>query len=48
LFQWKNNKYEYIHCEEIDEDVPRKIRAEFVDSMGIEIKKILDKNSMIF
>lgn len=48
LFQWKNGKYEYIHCEEIDEDVPRKIKAEYIDSMGVEIKKILDKNNMIF
>ncbi len=48
LFKWKENKYEYIHCEEIDEDIPRKIKAEFIDSMGIEIKKILDKNNMLF
>ncbi len=48
LFRWKDGKYEYVNCEVIDEDVPRKIKAEFVDSMGIEIKKILDKNDMIF
>ncbi len=48
LFQWKNGKYEYIHCEEIDEDVPRKIKTEFIDSMGVEIKKILIRNNMLF
>ncbi len=48
LFKWKDGKYEYVNCEVIDEDVPRKIRAEFIDSMGIEIKKVLDKNDMIF
>ena len=48
LFQWKNGKYEYIHCEEIDEDVPRKIKAEYIDSMGVEIKKILVRNNMLF
>lgn len=48
LFQWKDGKYNYVHCEEIDEDVPRKIKAEFIDSMGIEIKKILDQYNMIF
>lgn len=48
LFQWKEGKYEYVNCEVIDEDVPRRIKAEFIDSMGIEIKKILDKNNMIF
>jgi hypothetical protein len=48
LFQWKNGKYEYRYCEVIDEDLPRKVKSEFVDSMGLEIKKILDKNDMIF
>lgn len=48
LFTWKNQRYEYVHCELIDEDIPRKIKAEFVDSMAIEIKKILDRNNMIF
>ncbi|WP_341901165.1 hypothetical protein [Fluviicola taffensis] len=48
LFRWKDGKYNYVNCEVIDEDVPRKIRAEFIDSMGVEIKKILDQNDMIF
>lgn len=48
LFKWKEGKYEYVNCEVIDEDVPRKIKAEFIDSMGVEIKKVLDKNDMIF
>lgn len=48
LFRWKDGKYNYVNCEVIDEDVPRKIKAEFMDSMGVEIKKILDKNEMIF
>lgn len=48
LFRWKNGKYEYVNCEVIDEDVPRRIKAEFIDSMGVEIKKVLDRNEMIF
>ncbi|MGV3609346.1 MAG: hypothetical protein ACO1N0_00245 [Fluviicola sp.] len=48
LFRWKDGKYNYVNCEVIDEDVPRKVKAEFIDSMGVEIKKILDRNDMIF
>jgi len=48
LFQWKNGAYEYQYCEEIDEDMPRRVKAELRDSMGIEIKKILDRNNMLF
>lgn len=48
LFRWKDGKYNYVNCEVIDEDVPRKVKAEFIDSMGVEIKKILDRNEMIF
>lgn len=48
LFQWKNGMYTYKYCEVIDEGMPRKVKAEFIDSMGVEIKKILDKNNMIF
>ncbi len=48
LFRWKDGKYNYVNCEVIDEDIPRKVREEFIDSMGIEIKKILDRNDMIF
>lgn len=48
LFQWKNGKYEYVYCEVIDEGMPRKVKKEFIDSMGTEIKTILDKNNMIF
>lgn len=48
LFTWKNGKYEYVNCEVIDEGEPRRVKAEFVDSMAVEIKKILDKNKMIF
>lgn len=48
LFKWMKGRYEYQFCEEIDENGPAKIKAEFRDSMGIEIKKILDKNNMLF
>lgn len=48
LFTWENGKYEYVNCEVIDEDIPRKIKAEYIDSMAVEIKKILDRNNMIF
>lgn len=48
LFKWKNGVYEYQYCEDIDEGMPRKVKAEFRDSMAVEIKKILDKNNMFF
>lgn len=48
LFTWNGGKYEYVNCELIDEDGPRRIKAEYMDSMAVEIKKILDKNQMIF
>lgn len=48
LFKWKDGVYAYQYCEEIDEAGPRKVKAEFRDSMGVEIKKILDRNQMIF
>lgn len=48
LFQWKDGAYAYQYCEEIDEDMPRPIKAELRDSMGVEIKKILDRNNMLF
>lgn len=48
LFKWKNGLYEYQYCEDIDEGMPRKVKAEFRDSMGVEIKKILDNNKMFF
>lgn len=48
LFRWKDGKYNYVNCEVIDEDIPRRVREEFIDSMGVEIKKILDRNDMIF
>jgi hypothetical protein len=48
LFQWKNGTYEYKYCEEIDEGMPRKVKKEFIDSMGGVIKGILDKNNMLF
>lgn len=48
LFQWEKGRYEYKYCEEIDENGPAKIKAEYRDSMAIEIKKILDKNNMLF
>ncbi|AEA45371.1 hypothetical protein [Fluviicola taffensis] len=48
LFRWKDGRYDYVNCEVIDEDVPRKVKAEFIDSMGVEIKKILDRNNMLF
>lgn len=48
LFTWKEGKYQYVNCEVIDEGEPHRIKAEFMDSMAIEIKKIIDKNQMIF
>ncbi len=48
LFKWVDGKYAYQYCEEIDENGPAKIKAEYRDSMGVEIKKILDRNNMLF
>ena len=48
LFSWENGKYEYKYCEEIDENGPARIKAEFRDSMAVEIKKVLNQNNMLF
>ncbi len=48
LFQWKEGKYQFISCEDIDEGAARKVKAEFKDSMAIVIKSILVKNNMLF
>lgn len=50
-FSWNGGQYSYVNCEAIQEagqEAPHRIKAEFVDSMAVEIKAILDKNKMIF
>ena len=45
LFTWQNRKYEYKLCEAINDS---RIKAQFVDSMAVEIKSSLDKNGYLF
>lgn len=50
-FSWNGGQYQYVNCEAIQEggqEAPHRIKAEYIDTMAVEIKKILDKNKMIF
>ena len=51
LFEWNGAQYEYKLCEAIQEggqESPHRIKAEYIDSMAPEIKKILETNQMFF
>lgn len=51
VFQWQNGQYVYRFCEAIQEggqEAPHRIKAQYVDSMAPEIKKILDDHNMIY
>jgi hypothetical protein len=44
LFVWKNNRYEYSGVEQINDS---NVKAEFRDSMNIEILKVIEGNGML-
>lgn len=51
LFVWNGAQYDYKLCEAIQEggqEAPHRIKAEFIDSMAPEIRKILEQNQMLF
>ena len=45
LFSWKDQRYEFIKCEAINE---LKIKPELVDSVSIEINKTLIEKQLVF
>ena len=45
LFSWKNQRYEFVKCEAINDIA---IKPEVVDSVSIEINKILIEKQLIF
>jgi hypothetical protein len=44
IFVWKNNHYEYNRVEQIND---ANIKAEFQDSMNLEILKVIEQNGMM-
>jgi hypothetical protein len=44
IFVWKNNHYEYDRVEQIND---ANIKAEFQDSMNLEILKVIEQNGMM-
>lgn len=45
LFSWKNQRYEFVKCEAINDIA---IKSEKVDSVSIEVNKILEEKQLIF
>jgi hypothetical protein len=49
LFKWKNGKYEFDKCEELfSYNCKGKVKPELVDSVSIEVKKILHEEKLLF
>ena len=43
LYSWKNGKYEFVRCEEINSE---RVKPEYIDSVSIEVHKILYEKSL--
>lgn len=45
LYSWKNGKYEFNRCEEINSE---RIKPELIDSVSIEVLKILNEKLLVY
>jgi hypothetical protein len=45
LYSWKNGKYEFVRCEEINSE---RIKPELVDSVSVEVQKILNEKNLVY
>jgi hypothetical protein len=45
LYSWENGKYEFKRCEEINGE---RIKPELIDSVSIEVLKILNEKNLVF
>jgi hypothetical protein len=49
VFKWKNGKYEFDKCEELfSYNCKGKVKPELVDSVSIEVNKILHEEKLLF
>jgi hypothetical protein len=49
VFKWKNGKYEFAKCEELFSfNCKGKVKPELVDSVSIEVNKILHEEKLLF
>jgi hypothetical protein len=45
LYSWKNGKYEFIRCEEINGE---RIKPALIDSVSFEVQKILNEKNLVY
>ena len=45
LYSWKNGQYQFIRCEEINGE---RIKPELVDSVSLEVQKILNEKNLVY
>jgi hypothetical protein len=45
LYSWKNGKYEFVRCEEINSEP---IKPELIDSVSVEVQKILNEKNLVY
>ena len=45
LYSFKNGKFEFIRCEEINSE---RIKPELIDSVSVEVQKILYEKNLVF
>lgn len=45
LYSWKNGKYEFVRCEEINSE---RVKPELIDSVSIEVQKILNEKNLVY
>jgi hypothetical protein len=45
LYSWRNGKYEFVRCEEINS---QRVKPELVDSVSIEVQKILNDKGLVY
>jgi hypothetical protein len=45
LYSWKNGKYDFVKCEEINGE---RIKPELIDSVSLEVQKILNEKNLVY
>jgi hypothetical protein len=45
LYSWKKGKYEFVRCEEINSE---RIKPEMIDSVSVEVQKILNEKGLVY
>jgi len=45
LYSWKKGKYQFVRCEEINSE---RIKPEMIDSVSVEVQKILNEKGLVY